>query len=73
MAPIRDEQNKTDTITSLITTVGVVGGLSGLAVVITGGFITANAVRTGLRQVPLESPVPLRSSSESVTLSVNGF
>ena len=59
MAPSRDEQNKTDVTTSLITTVGVIGGLSGLAVVITGGFITANAVRTGLRQIPLESPVPL--------------
>tara|TARA_B100000674_G_scaffold491777_1_gene510433 strand:+ start:316 stop:465 length:150 start_codon:yes stop_codon:yes gene_type:complete len=43
----------------VITTVGVIGGLSGLAVVIAGGYITANAVRTGLQQLPIESPVPL--------------
>ena len=59
MAPSRQEQSKYDVTFSVITTVGVIGGLSGLAVVIAGGYITANAVRTGLQQVPIESPVPL--------------
>ena len=59
MAPSRQKQNKPETTISVITTVGVIGGLSGLAVVIAGGYITANAVRTGLQQVPIESPVPL--------------
>ena len=62
MAPSKQEQNnKPDVTISVITTVGVIGGLSGLAVVIAGGYITANAVRTGLQQVPIESPVPLEA------------
>lgn len=59
MAPGTGQNNKGDRITPFITVFGVVGGLSGLAVVIVGGFITANAVQKGLKQVPLESPVPL--------------
>ena len=59
MAPSRQEQSKHDVTFSVITTVGVIGGLSGLAVVIAGGYITANSVRTGLQQLPIESPVPL--------------
>ena len=61
MATSRQEQNKPDVTIPVITTVGVIGGLSGLAVVIAGGYITANAVRTGLQQVPIESPVPLEA------------
>ena len=61
MAPSRQEQNKPDVTIPVITTVGVIGGLSGLVVVIAGGYITANAVRTGLQQVPIESPVPLEA------------
>ena len=61
MAHSRQEQNKPDVTIPVITTVGVIGGLSGLAVVIAGGYITANAVRTGLQQVPIESPVPLEA------------
>ena len=61
MAPSRQEQNKPDVTIRVITTVGVIGGLIGLAVVIAGGYITANAVRTGLQQVPIESPVPLEA------------
>ena len=61
MAPSRQEQSKPDVTIPVITTVGVIGGLIGLAVVIAGGYITANAVRTGLQQVPIESPVPLEA------------
>ena len=61
MATSRQEQNKPDVTIRVITTVGVIGGLIGLAVVIAGGYITANAVRTGLQQVPIESPVPLEA------------
>ena len=62
MAPSRQEQNnKPDVTIPVTTTVGVIGGLIGLAVVIAGGYITANAVRTGLQQVPIESPVPLEA------------
>ena len=61
MATSRHEQNKPDVTVTVITTVGVIGGLIGLAVVIAGGYITANAVRTGLQQVPIESPVPLEA------------
>ena len=61
MAPSRQEQNKPDVTVTVITTVGVIGGLIGFAVVIAGGYITANAVRTGLQQVPIESPVPLEA------------
>ena len=61
MAPSRQEQNKPDVTIPATTTVGVIGGLIGLAVVIAGGYITANAVRTGLQQVPIESPVPLEA------------
>ncbi|KZR87659.1 hypothetical protein MITS9509_00460 [Synechococcus sp. MIT S9509] len=41
---------------------GVVSGLSCLMVVITGGFITATAVKKGLQQVPVEVPIPLHDS-----------
>ena len=61
MATSRQEQNKPDVTITVTTTVGVIGGLIGLAVVIAGGYITANAVRTGLQQVPIESPVPLEA------------
>ena len=61
MAPSQQEPNQRDVTISVITTVGVIAGLSGLAAVIAGGYITANAVRTGLQQVPIESPVPLEA------------
>ena len=40
----------------------VVAGLSCLAVVITGGFITAKAVKEGVQQVPVEAPIPMENS-----------
>ena len=61
MTPNNGEQTRIDITTSLITAVGVLGGLSGLAIVIAGGFITANAVQNGLQQIPIESPVPLEA------------
>ena len=61
MAPSTDPGNTGDQITAVITAVGVIGGLSCLAVVIVGGFITANAARDGIKQVPIESPIPIEA------------
>ena len=51
-----------DLITAVITAVGVIGGLSCLAVVIVGGFITADAAKEGIKQIPIESPIPIKAS-----------
>ncbi len=51
-----------DQITAVITAVGVIGGLSCLAVVIVGGFITADAAKEGIKQIPIESPIPIKAS-----------
>ena len=61
MVPGTDPRNTGDQITVVITAVGVIGGLSCLAVVIVGGFITANAARDGIKQVPIESPIPIEA------------
>ena len=59
MVPGTDPRNTGDQITVVITAVGVIGGLGCLAVVIVGGFITADAARDGIKQVPIESPIPI--------------
>ncbi len=56
-----DPRNTGDQITVVITAVGVIGGLGCLAVVIVGGFITADAARDGIKQVPIESPIPIEA------------
>ena len=53
--------NTGDQITAVITAVGVLGGLSCLAVVIVGGFITADAAKDGIKQIPIESPIPIEA------------
>ena len=61
MVPGTDPRNIGDPITVVITAVGVIGGLGCLAVVIVGGFITADAARDGIKQVPIESPIPIEA------------
>ena len=61
MVPGNDPRNTGDQITVVITAVGVIGGLGCLAVVIVGGFITADAARDGIKQVPIESPIPIEA------------
>ena len=61
MVPSTDPRNTGDQITAVITAVGVIGGLSCLAVVIVGGFITAEAAKDGIKQVPIESPIPIEA------------
>ena len=61
MVPGTDPRNTGDQITAVITAVGVIGGLGCLAVVIVGGFITADAARDGIKQVPIESPIPIEA------------
>ena len=61
MVPGTDPRNTGDQITVVITAVGVIGGLGCLAVVIVGGFITADAAREGIKQVPIESPIPIEA------------
>lgn len=53
--------NTGDHITAVITAVGVIGGLSCLAVVIVGGFITADAAKDEIKQIPIESPIPIEA------------
>ena len=40
----------------------VLTGLSCLAVVVIGGFITATAVKEVIKQVPVEVPIPMEDS-----------
>ena len=59
MAPSTGPRNTADFRTSLITAAGVMAGLGCLAVVITGGFITGEAFKKGVDQVPVHAPAPL--------------
>ena len=61
MVPSTDPGNTGDQITAVITAVGVFSGLSCLAVVIIGGFITADAARDGIKQIPMQSPIPIEA------------
>ena len=61
MVPGTDPRNTGDQITAVITAVGVIGGLGCLAVVIVGGFMTADATSDGIKQVPIESPIPIEA------------
>ena len=51
-----------DMTTRVIVSIGVLAGLSCLAVVVIGGFITATAVKEGIKQVPVEAPIPMEDS-----------
>ena len=59
MAPSTGPGNTADFRTSLITAAGVMAGLGCLAVVITGGFVTGEAFKKGIHQVPTHAPAPL--------------
>jgi len=59
--PSSGQDTAVDSTTRLITAFGVLAGLCGLVVVVTGGFITARAVSEGVTQIPAESPIPLKS------------
>ncbi|WP_413745835.1 hypothetical protein [Synechococcus sp. MIT S9507] len=61
MVPSTDPRNTGDQITAVITAVGVIGGLGCLVVVIVGGFITAGAAKDGIKQVPIQSPIPIEA------------
>ena len=61
MVPSTDPRNTGDQITAVITAVGVIGGLGCWVVVIVGGFITAEAAKDGIKQVPIESPIPIEA------------
>ena len=61
MVPSNDPGNTGDQITAVITVVAVFSGLSCLAVVIIGGFITADAAKDGIKQIPMESPMPIEA------------
>ena len=61
MTPSTGPRNTSDQITAVITAVGVIGGLGCLAVVIVGGFITADAAKDGIEQSPIESPIPIEA------------
>lgn len=56
---IADPEATGDQITTVITEVGVNGGLSCLAVKIVGGFIAADAAKDGVKQILIESPIPI--------------
>ena len=51
-----------DFSTRVVVAIGVLTGLSCLAVVVIGGFITATAVKEGIQQVPVEAPIPMEDS-----------
>ena len=61
MASSPPQRNTVDAITTWIMSAAVVAGLSGFALVIAGGFMTASAVREGIQQVPVESPAPIEA------------
>ena len=61
MGPSTDPGDTDDQITAAITAVGIFSGLSCLAVVILGGFITAAAAKDGIKQLPMESPMPIEA------------
>ena len=61
MVPSTDPGSTGDQITAAITAVGVISGLSCLAVVIIGGFITADAAKDGIKKKPMKSPIPIEA------------
>ena len=61
MVSITDPGTTGDQITTVIKAVGVIGGLSCLAVVIVGGFITACTAKDGVKQILVESPIPIEA------------
>ncbi len=56
------QNSSVDFTTRVIVAIGVLTGLSCLAVVVIGGFITATAVKEGIQQVPVEAPIPMEDS-----------
>ena len=56
------QNSSVDFSTRVIVAIGVLAGLSCLAVVVIGGFITATAVKEGIKQVPVEAPIPMEDS-----------
>ncbi len=56
------QNSSVDFSTRVIAAIGVLAGLSCLAVVVIGGFITATAVKEGIKQVPVEAPIPMEDS-----------
>ena len=61
--PSSSVQNSSfDFTTGVIVAIGVLTGLSCLAVVVIGGFITATAVKEVIKQVPVEAPIPMEDS-----------
>ena len=56
------QNSSVDFTTRVIVAIGVLTGLSCLAVVVIGGFITATAVKEGIKQVPVEAPIPMEDS-----------
>ena len=56
------QNSSVDFSTRVIVAIGVLTGLSCLAVVVIGGFITATAVKEGIKQVPVEAPIPMEDS-----------
>ena len=56
------QNSSVDFTTRVIVAIGVLTGLSCLAVVVIGGFITATAVKEVIKQVPVEAPIPMEDS-----------
>ena len=56
------QNSSVDFTTRVIVAIGVLTGLSCLAVVDIAGFITATAVKEGIKQVPVEAPIPMEDS-----------
>jgi len=56
------QNSSVDFTTRVIVAIGVLTGLSCLAVVDIGGFITATAVKEGIKQVPVDAPIPMEDS-----------
>ena len=56
------QNSSVDFTTGVIVAIGESTGLSSLAVVVIGGFITATAVKEGIKQVPVEAPIPMEDS-----------
>ena len=61
MVSITDPGTTGDQITTVIKAVGGIGGLSCLAIVIVGGFITADTVKDGVKQILVESQIPIEA------------
>ena len=61
MVSITDPGTTGDQITTAIKAVGGIGGLSCLAIVIVGDFITADTVKDGVKQILVDSPIPIEA------------